>query len=85
MTETPETETIADQGNGALALGDEVKGLIERGLQKGFLTYEEINDLLPEDAVSPELHHQRSIGRSGHTPGSEVDHREPSCTMYLLY
>jgi len=38
----------------APVLGDEVKEIIERGLQKGFLTYEEMNSLLPDDAVSPE-------------------------------
>jgi len=35
-------------------LGEEVKELISRGQQKGFLTYEEMNNLLPDDAVSPE-------------------------------
>ncbi len=34
--------------------GDEVQELIARGQQKGFLTYEEMNSLLPDDAVSPE-------------------------------
>jgi RNA polymerase primary sigma factor len=33
---------------------DEIKGLIEQGKQKGFLTYEELNEFLPEDVVSPE-------------------------------
>ena len=36
------------------SIADEVKGLIERGKQKGFLTYEELNDFLPDDIVSPE-------------------------------
>ena len=30
------------------------KLLIERGREKGFLTYEEINDILPEETISPE-------------------------------
>jgi RNA polymerase primary sigma factor len=33
---------------------EEIKGLIEQGKQKGFLTYEELNDFLPDDVVSPE-------------------------------
>jgi len=32
----------------------EIKLLIEKGKEKGFLTYEELNDLLPEETVSPE-------------------------------
>jgi len=35
-------------------LDDSLKLLIERGKEKGFVTYEELNDLLPEDAVSPD-------------------------------
>ncbi|MFW6044983.1 MAG: RNA polymerase sigma factor RpoD [Planctomycetota bacterium] len=35
-------------------LGEEVQELIDRGTKKGFLTYEELNDLLPEDASSTE-------------------------------
>ena len=31
----------------------QIKLLIEKGKKKGFLTYEEMNDGLPEDAVSP--------------------------------
>ena len=33
---------------------DEVKQLIDMGKEKGFLTYEEVNDLLPPDIVSSE-------------------------------
>jgi len=33
---------------------DQLKKLIEQGKQKGFLTYEELNDFLPNDVVSPE-------------------------------
>ena len=33
---------------------DEVKQLIDLGKEKGFLTYEEVNDLLPPDIVSSE-------------------------------
>ena len=31
-----------------------IKLLIEKGKEKGFLTYDELNDLLPEETVSPE-------------------------------
>jgi len=34
--------------------GDEIKELVARGQQKGFLTYEEMNNLLPDETVSPE-------------------------------
>jgi len=33
---------------------DEVKQLIDMGKEKGFLTYDEVNDLLPPDMVSSE-------------------------------
>ena len=33
---------------------EEVKQLIDMGKEKGFLTYEEVNDLLPPDIVSSE-------------------------------
>ena len=36
------------------SIEEEIKGLIEQGKQKGFLTYEELNDFLPDDIVSPE-------------------------------
>ena len=38
----------------ATTLDDSLKLLLERGKEKGFVTYEELNELLPEDAVSPE-------------------------------
>src|SRR5262245_57083354 len=31
-----------------------LKALIEAGKQKGFLTYSQVNDYLPDDAVNPE-------------------------------
>jgi len=37
---SPETEKV-------------IKSLIARGKKHGFLTYEEMNDALPDDAVSP--------------------------------
>ena len=33
----------------------EVRQLISLGREKGYLTYEEVNDILPPDVVSPEL------------------------------
>ena len=33
---------------------EEVKQLIDLGKEKGFLTYDEVNDLLPPDIVSSE-------------------------------
>jgi sigma-70-like protein len=33
---------------------DEMKQLIDMGKEKGFLTYDEVNDLLPPDMVSSE-------------------------------
>ncbi|HVY60453.1 MAG TPA: sigma-70 family RNA polymerase sigma factor, partial [Planctomycetota bacterium] len=35
-------------------LSAEIKTLIEQGKKKGYLTYEEINNFLPDDQVSPE-------------------------------
>lgn len=43
MTETVEKKDLK-----------EVQGLISLGKEKGFLTYEEVNDALPDDLVSPE-------------------------------
>lgn len=36
------------------ALGPEVQGLIEKGKERGFITYDELNSVLPEDMVSPD-------------------------------
>ena len=33
---------------------EDLKNLVERGQHKGFLTYEELNDFLPDEVVSPE-------------------------------
>jgi len=40
-------------GPGLAGLGAPFRLLIERGKAKGFLTYEELNDALPEDSVEP--------------------------------
>ncbi len=38
----------------ALAKSKEIKKLIDMGLQRGYLTYEEVNELLPPEIISPE-------------------------------
>jgi RNA polymerase primary sigma factor len=37
-----------------LKLDEGLKGLIEQGKEKGFLTYSQVNEFLPDDAVNPE-------------------------------
>ncbi len=44
----PENTVITD------ALDDNVKKLIAKGKQRGYITYEEMNDELPDEAVSPD-------------------------------
>ena len=37
------------------SLNQKIKQLIQKGKEKGYLTYEELNDMLPDDAdISPE-------------------------------
>jgi RNA polymerase primary sigma factor len=36
------------------SLGPEVKSLIEKGKERGFVTYDELNKVLPDDIVSPD-------------------------------
>ncbi|HZE99868.1 MAG TPA: sigma-70 family RNA polymerase sigma factor [Planctomycetota bacterium] len=48
MTTTVETNPVVD------ALGPEVKALIEQGKERGFITYDELNKVLPDDLVSPD-------------------------------
>ncbi len=54
--ETESTEAAADDDldddSGALSDRKEVKALMDQGREKGFLTYDEINDALPQDIVS---------------------------------
>jgi RNA polymerase primary sigma factor len=33
---------------------DDIKKLIETGKEKGYLTYDQVNDLIPQDVHSPE-------------------------------
>src|SRR5438445_13713797 len=37
-----------------LKLDDGLKALLESGKEKGYLTYSQVNDYLPDDAVNPE-------------------------------
>ena len=36
-------------------LDEGLKALLESGKEKGYLTYSQVNDYLPDDAVNPEL------------------------------
>ena len=55
LTSDDEAEADAedlDDDSGALSDRKEVKALMDQGREKGFLTYDEINDALPQDIVS---------------------------------
>ncbi|MFN7130873.1 MAG: RNA polymerase sigma factor RpoD [Myxococcales bacterium] len=45
-------EDLGDDDPGAVTERKEVKALMDAGREKGFLTYDEINDALPQDIVS---------------------------------
>ncbi len=45
-------EGDGEEGGGAVTDRKEVKALMDAGREKGFLTYDEINDALPQDIVS---------------------------------
>ena len=46
-------KTSAPKGAKAKQVESQIKAIIEMGKNKGYLTYEEMNDQLPEEAVSP--------------------------------
>ncbi|MBL7716155.1 MAG: RNA polymerase sigma factor RpoD [Bdellovibrionales bacterium] len=49
------TLTTAQAGaESALAKNKEIKKLIDMGLQRGFLTFEEVNELLPPEIITPQ-------------------------------
>jgi len=53
----PNGEVPCSKGYGHLALEDkydDIKKLIDAGKEKGYLTYSEVNDLIPHDVHSPE-------------------------------
>src|SRR5258707_11639603 len=37
-----------------LKMDEGLKALLEQGKEKGYLTYSQVNDVLPDDAVNPE-------------------------------
>ena len=42
-------------------LDPKLRLLIEKGQGEGFLTYEELNEALPDDSVSPKTHENRRV------------------------
>ncbi len=57
MTTPNEATSVAPKGaesNSALLKNKEIKKLIEFGLQRGYLTYEEVNELLPPEILQPQ-------------------------------
>ena len=43
---------------------DDIKKLIDAGKEKGYLTYEQVNDLIPADVHSPEdRSEERRVGK----------------------
>src|SRR5436190_3288809 len=54
-TESPGTVPRAESTDEAADhVLPEVRGLIEKGKERGFVTYDELNKVLPDDLVSPE-------------------------------
>lgn len=54
--DTADKSGVDDKASASAKIKDaerQIKTLIEKGRKKGFLTYEEMNAELPEDAVSP--------------------------------
>ena len=51
-----------------MKLDDGLKALLESGKEKGYLTYSQVNDYLPDDAVNPEKLDQllHAARRAGH-------------------
>ncbi|MFN7684737.1 MAG: RNA polymerase sigma factor RpoD [Oligoflexia bacterium] len=57
MTTPNDSVSVAPKGaesNSALLKNKEIKKLIDLGLQRGYLTYEEVNELLPPEILQPE-------------------------------
>src|SRR6202007_463622 len=46
--------TSAEEGLMELKVDEGLKTLLESGKDKGYLTYSQVNDYLPDDAVNPE-------------------------------
>ena len=55
-TNKPDTSSADDQPSPSVKTADaeqQIRTLVEKGKKKGFLTYEEMNEELPEEAISP--------------------------------
>src|SRR5205814_3565230 len=58
-SDAPGEEAVARRGGGPPRevtdkLSPEVRNLVEEGRKKGFVTYDELNKVLPDDLVSPD-------------------------------
>ncbi|MBC7690320.1 MAG: RNA polymerase sigma factor RpoD [Methylotenera sp.] len=52
---TASTPTVeVESGGSNLSKNKEIKKLLDMGVQRGYLTYEEVNELLPLDIITPE-------------------------------
>jgi RNA polymerase primary sigma factor len=51
---SPDLPSSGTEKNPADSLAPELQSLIEKGKERGFVTYEELNTVLPEDLLSPE-------------------------------
>jgi RNA polymerase primary sigma factor len=52
--EAMSSQGATESGGSALSRNKEIKKLIEMGLQRGFLTFEEVNELLPPEIITPD-------------------------------
>ena len=75
------TRPESPSDDSADTLTPEVKSLIEKGKERGFVTYDELNKVLPDDLVSPEkldlmrsLTEPAGVGAAGHSAGHSADH-----------
>jgi RNA polymerase primary sigma factor len=57
MTKTKDTEVGAAESQtaeSAISKNKDIKKLLDMGVQRGYLTYEEVNEMLPPDILTPE-------------------------------
>ena len=70
-------------------LDDGLKTLLEQGKDKGYLTYSQVNDYLPDDAVNPEKLDQLLILLEEQgielIDESEAEEREPCYSNMMQY
>src|SRR5215210_8688381 len=50
----PSQKPESGPSSSALSKSKDLKKLIDMGVQRGFLTFEEVNELLPPEVISPE-------------------------------